>query len=123
MYGVWVFDVASRIWSQWPDIPAASAEEIGAEGNIICTQRRLWRCGDGFDKVVYLDIMRDDFDDFSGVGELGVSPKTGNWEAVSFGPVTVAGEDGKADNIEAKMGRPGVHLAEAYPVPRAGTDS
>jgi hypothetical protein len=65
--------------------------------------------------------MRDDFDDFSGVGELGVSPKTGNWEAVSFGPITVAGEGGKADNIEAKMGRPGMHLAEAYFVPRAGT--
>ena len=117
---VWAFDVASRIWSQWPDIPATGAEDIEGEGNIICTESRLWRCGDGFGKVVYLDIVRDDIDDFSGVGEIGVSPKTGDWETVSFGPIKVSGEGSTDDEIEAKMGRPGMHLAEAYPVPRTG---
>ena len=117
---VWAFDVASRIWSQWPDIPTAGAEDIAGEGNIICTESRLWRCGDGFGKVVYLDIVRDDIDDFSGVGEMGVSPKTGSWETVSFGPIKVSGEGSKDDEIEAKMGRPGMQLAEAYPVPRTG---
>jgi hypothetical protein len=84
---VWTFDVASRIWSKWPDIPAAGVADIEGEGNIICTEGRLWRCGDGFGKVVYLEIVRDKVDDFSRVDELGVSPKTGNWETVSFGPI------------------------------------
>jgi hypothetical protein len=117
---VWAFDVASRIWSQWPDIPATGVEDVAREGNIICTESRLWRCGDGFGKVVYLDIVRDEIDDFSGVGEMGVSPKTGSWGTVSFGPIKVSGEGSKDDEIEAKMGRPGMHLAEAYPVPRTG---
>jgi hypothetical protein len=117
---LWAFDVASRIWSQWPDIPAAGAEDIAGVGNIVCTESRLWRCGDGFGKVTYLDIVRDDIDDFSGVGEIGVSPKTGKWETVSFGPIKVSGEGSKDDEIEAKMGRPGMNLAEAYPVPRTG---
>lgn len=117
---VWAFNVASRIWSKWPDIPTAGAADIEGERNIICAESRLWRCGDGFGKVVYLDIVRDDVNDFSGVGELGVSPKTGNWETASFGPITVSGEESKDDEIEAKMGRSGIHLAEAYPVPRTG---
>jgi hypothetical protein len=60
--------------------------------------------------------VRDDVDDFSGVGELGVSPKTGHWETVSFGTITVSGEGSKDDEIGAKMRRLGMHLAEAYPV-------
>jgi hypothetical protein len=117
---VWAFDVASRIWSRWLDIPSAGAEEIEGEGTIICTESRLWRCGDGFGKVVYLDLVRDAIDDFSGVGELGVSPKTGNWQTVSFGPITVSGEGSQDDDVEAKISRPGMHLAEAYPLPRIG---
>jgi hypothetical protein len=117
---IWTFDVASRIWSQWPDITAAGAEDVAGAGNIVCTESKLWRCGDGFGKVIYLDIVRDDIDDFSGVGEIGVSPKTGKWETVSFGPIKVSGESSIDDEIEARMGRPGMHLAEAYPVPRTG---
>jgi hypothetical protein len=64
--------------------------------------------------------VRDKVDDFSGVDELGVSPKTGKWEMVSVGPINVSGEESKYDEIEAEMGRPGMHLAEAYPVPRTG---
>jgi len=76
--------------------------------------------GDGFGKVVYLEIVRDKVDDFSGMDELGVSPKTGKWEMVSVGPINVSGEESKHDEIEAEMGRPGMHLAEAYPAPRTG---
>jgi hypothetical protein len=75
---VWTFDVTSRTWSKWPDIPATGATEIEGEGNIIYTKSRLQRCGDGFGKVVYLEIVRDKVDDFSGVGELDVSSKTSN---------------------------------------------
>jgi hypothetical protein len=39
---------------------------------------------------------------------------------VSFGPVKVSGEGSKDDEIEAKMARLGMHLAEAYPMPRTG---
>jgi hypothetical protein len=115
---VWTFDVTSRTWSKWPDIPAAGAAEIEGEGNIICTESRLQRCGDGFGKVVSLEIVKDKVDDFSGVGELDVSSKTDNWKTASFGPINVSGEESKDDEIEAKMSRPEVHLAEAYPVPR-----
>jgi hypothetical protein len=119
-YNVWTFDVASRIWSKWPNIPAAGAADIEGERNIICTESRLWRCGDGFGKVVYLEIVRDKVDDFSGMDELGVSPKTGKWEMVSVGPINVSGEESKHDEIEAEMDRSGMHLAEAYPVPWTG---
>jgi hypothetical protein len=83
-------------------------------------ESRLCRCGDGFGKVAYLEIVRDRVDDFSGVGELGVSPKTGSWETVSFGPVNASREESKDDEIEAKMGRLVMHLAEAHPVPWTG---
>jgi hypothetical protein len=86
---VWTFDNASRIWSKWPDIPATRTADIEDEGNTICTESRLWRCGDVFGKVVYLEIVRDKVDNSSGAGELGVSPKTGNWEMASFGPINV----------------------------------
>lgn len=39
---------------------------------------------------------------------------------MSFGPITVSGESSKDDDVEAKISRPGMHLAEAYPVPRIG---
>ena len=77
---VWVFDVASRVWSQWPSVPEPGAEEIAGEGTICCTESRLYRVGDGFGKVDWLDLVRDEIDDFSGKGEWGVGPKTGTWE-------------------------------------------
>ena len=109
-----------RTWSKWPDISAAGAAEIEGEGNIICTESRFWRCGDGFGGAVYLEIVRDKVADFSGVGKLDVSPKTSNWETASFGPINVSGEASKDDEIEAKMSRPEAYLAETYPVPRTG---
>lgn len=117
---VWAFDIDSRIWSRWPDIPAVGAEDVAGQGYLVCTGSRLWRCGDGFGKVVYLDVVKDDVNDISGSSEMGVSPKSGTWETVSFGPIKVAGEGSKDDEIEAKMGRPGMQLADAYPVPRSG---
>ena len=70
--------------------------------------------------MVYLDIVRDDVDDFSGSSEMGVSPKTGNWETVEFAPIPVSGEGSEEERIEAKMGRPGMNVASAYPSPRQG---
>ena len=114
---VWAFDVASRIWSKWHDVPPPGPEDIAEEGIICCTQSRLWRCGDGFGKMSYLDIVRDDFDDFAGKGELGVSPKSGDWQSITFGGNAGAqGEDEKgAAKAETPMGQ-----AERLPVPRKG---
>ena len=67
MRDVWTFDVASRIWSKWLDIPAAGAADIEGEGNINASR-----------------------------------------------------EESKDDEIEAKMGRLVMHLAEAHPVPWTG---
>jgi Galactose oxidase, central domain/Kelch motif len=79
MRDIWAFDVAGRVWSQWPSVPDVGAEEVPGEGKICRTESRLYRVGDGFGKVDWLDLVIDTIDDFSGKGEWGVGPKSGTW--------------------------------------------
>ena len=99
---VWAFDVASRVWSRWPDIPDSGVGD--GEGNICCIESRLWRCGDGFGKVAHLDIVRQQFDDISSEGEYGIGPKSGKWEVHSFG--VKEGYEEVEVAVEKKMGKP-----------------
>jgi len=116
---VWTFDVSSREWNRWPDIPPPGPDEAAGEGRICCIESRLWRTGDGFGKVTYLEIVRDDADDASGKSELGVSPKTGEWNVLSFhqNPAT-PDQAGAADETVAKG--PTTRAEDELPIPRQG---
>ncbi|KAL9042201.1 MAG: hypothetical protein Q9214_003854 [Letrouitia sp. 1 TL-2023] len=81
---LWGFDVASRIWSKFPDAPGP------ARGGacLTLTQNRLYRMG-GFDgqselggQIDYLDVSATTFDDKGGRGELAVVASTRQWETV-----------------------------------------
>jgi len=81
---VWAFDVASRMWSPYPDAPGP------ARGGtcLTFTQNRLYRYG-GFDgkselggQIDYLNLLVATFDDQSGKGELALSVGKGKWETV-----------------------------------------
>lgn len=83
---VWAFDIASRMWSPYPDAPGPSRGGT----SLTFTQNRLYRYG-GFDgkgelggQIDYLDLLVATFDDQSGKGELALSPRTGKWETVTF---------------------------------------
>ena len=91
---VWTFDISSRVWTSWPSLPEPGPEDVAGDGQIVCIESRLWRVGDGFGKMYSLAIVRDDADDGSGKGELGVSLKSGEWEVFEFG-ATAAAEGGK----------------------------
>lgn len=112
---VWTFDVSSRVWARWPDIPSPGPEDVAFEGSICCVESRLWRVGDGFGKVMYLDIVRDDADHGSGKSELGVSPKDGKWRVLSF--VETSAEQTQSD--AEKLPSPVVNAGN-LPMPRKG---
>lgn len=116
---VWMFDISSRVWSRWADVPTPSAEETAGEGRLLCFESRLWRVGDGFGVVHYFDIVRDKADDAWGdaTTELGVSPRTGSWEKLSFNsdqsPATGKQEkNGNTDVVNPTA------KADSLPVPR-----
>jgi hypothetical protein len=73
----WSFDVYSRMWARLPDLPDPGVEEVAGDGRLFCAESRLWRVGDGFGKIAYLELSRDVADDFSGKAEIGITPKTG----------------------------------------------
>lgn len=110
----WAFDVTSRSWSLWPTLPEPGPEDVAGEGRIFCKDSRLWRVGDGFGKVSYLEISRDIASDFSGKSELGVTPKTGQWTTLSFGATAKAqAQDEKQDTTKGPTAR-----ADELPIPR-----
>lgn len=81
---VWAFDIASRMWSQYPDVPGPPR----GGPSLTSTQNRLYRFG-GFDgkkelggPIQYLRLIRSTFDDSGGKGELAVAPLSGQWESV-----------------------------------------
>ncbi len=111
---VWAFDVASRIWSRWADVPKSDDED--GDGNICCIESKLWRCGDGFGKVAHFDILRNVFDDMSGKGELGVSPKTGEWEIHTFG--VKPAQEKPEKQVEEKMGGQPTDTKSLFPATR-----
>lgn len=110
----WAFDVSSRAWSLWPTLPTPGVEEVAGEGRIYCTESRLWRVGDGFGKMSYLELSRDIANDFSGKSEIGVTPKTGQWTTLSFGTTAKAQIQGeKHDSSPGPTTR-----ADDLPIPR-----
>lgn len=81
---VWAFDIASRLWSQFPDAPSPAR----GGPSLTLSRERLYRFG-GFDgekelggPVHFLRLTNSAFDDKGGKGELGVAPLTGQWESV-----------------------------------------
>ena len=81
---VWAFDVASRLWSQFPDAPGPAR----GGPSLTLSRERLYRFG-GFDgekelggSIQFLRITESTFDDKGGKGELAVAPLTGQWESV-----------------------------------------
>ena len=89
---LWAFDVASRVWARLPDLP--ETDVAAGEGQICCTQNRIWRCGDDHGQVSHIDVEVDRFDDMSGKGELGISPKADGWQVhpAAVKPNSEAGE-------------------------------
>lgn len=111
---LWAFDVASRIWSRWQDLPQSDADD--GEGNICCIESRIWRTGDGFGKAAHFDVVRNHFNDMGGKGELGVSPKTGEWEIHTFG--VKPGQGGLEEKVEKKMGGKPTNTESLFPARR-----
>jgi hypothetical protein len=115
MRDIWAFDVADRVWSQWPSVPDVGAEEFPGEGRICCTESRLYRVGDGFGKVDWLDLVIDTIDDFSGKGEWAVGPKSGTWGR------TLKKTREKLEVKEvAEASKPPLSKADDMPMPRKG---
>ncbi|KAK4695625.1 hypothetical protein P7C71_g2155, partial [Lecanoromycetidae sp. Uapishka_2] len=81
---IWAFDVASRVWSQYPDVPGPPR----GGPSLTLTRERLYRFG-GFDgekelggSIQYLRLTRSMFNDKGGKGDLAVSPLDGQWANV-----------------------------------------
>ena len=81
---VWAFDIASRLWSQFPDAPGPPR----GGPSLTLSRERLYRFG-GFDgenelggPIHFLRLTKSTFDDKGGKGELAVAPRTGQWESV-----------------------------------------
>jgi len=81
---IWAFDIASRVWSQYPDAPGPPR----GGPSLTLTRERLYRFG-GFDgekelggSIQYLRLASSTFDDKGSKGKLAVSPLTGQWETV-----------------------------------------
>lgn len=115
MRDVWAFDVAGRVWSQWPSVPEVGLGEVDGEGKVACTESRLYRVGDGFGKVDWLELVREDINDFSGKGEWSVGLKSGKWER------QVEGTMEKLEVKEAgEPSKPPLTKVDDMPVPRKG---
>jgi hypothetical protein len=117
---VWMFDISSRVWSQWADVPPPSTEETAGEGRLLCFESRLWRSGDGFGIIHYFDIVRDKADDAWGdsTTELGVSPKTGSWEKLSFSAAQSPANEVQQKIQDINTLHP-TDKADSLPIPRS----
>ncbi len=81
---VWAFDIASRLWSQLPDVPGPAR----GGPSLTLSQGRLYRFG-GFDgekelggPIQLLRLRKSTLDDKGGKGELAVAPLNGQWESI-----------------------------------------
>ena len=80
---VWAFNIASTVWSKFPDAPGPAR----GGPSLTLSQERLYRFG-GFDgekelggSIQFLRLTQHTFDDKGGKGELAVAPLTGQWES------------------------------------------
>lgn len=81
---VWAFDIASRVWSQFPDAPGATR----GGPSLTVSQGRLYRFG-GFDgqkelggSIQFLRLTNSTRDNRDGKGEPAAAPLTGQWESL-----------------------------------------
>lgn len=110
----WAFDVTSRAWSVWPSLPEPDVEDVAGEGRIYCIESRLWRVGDGFGKMSYLEISRDVASDFGGTSEIGVTPKTGQWTTLPSGSTPKTSAQSEKEGATSSP----TARADDLPVPR-----
>lgn len=110
----WAFDVGTRAWAKLPDIPDPGPLEIAGEGRIVSLNDRLWRLGDGFGRVMYLDLNGDKP---SGAGsQLSIALKDGViWEVVNFGTEATDGES------HGKTSTPTTSQPVSLPLPRVSS--
>ncbi|KAJ9614154.1 hypothetical protein H2200_002290 [Cladophialophora chaetospira] len=78
----WSFNVGTRVWTRLPDIPDAGPSEIANEGKLVYLNGKLWRLGDGFGRVLYLDIA-----EHQSQPDASVEPPKADkeWQVISFG--------------------------------------
>lgn len=81
---VWAFNIASRLWTQFPDAPGPAR----GGPSLTISQERLYRFG-GFDgekelggAIQFLRLVTSKSDDKGGKGQLAVAPLNGQWESV-----------------------------------------
>ena len=81
---VWAFDIASRLWSQFPDAPGPAR----GGPSLTLSRERLYRFG-GFDgekelggSLQSLRLAKSTFDDNGGKGELAIATLAGQWEDI-----------------------------------------
>ncbi|KEF55986.1 uncharacterized protein A1O9_07566 [Exophiala aquamarina CBS 119918] len=113
----WAFDIGTRVWAKLPDIPDPCPLEIAGEGRIVNVNNRLWRLGDGFGRVMYIDLNGSHS---SGAGsQISIALKTGvKWEVVNFGTEATDGaSQGKMSSEPATTSSQPVSL----PLPRVSS--
>lgn len=110
----WAFDVGTRVWTRLPELPEAGPAEIAGEGAMTYSHGRLWRLGDGFGRVLYLDL-----DEPSGASSS--SPELvkgiGEWQVISFG--TEASDPAATEGDKPKHASSNTEGAQ-LPMPRSG---
>lgn len=121
----WAFDIPSRIWTRYPDLPELSTplSENHASSYILHSSSSLIQTGPEHTTLYALPLSLDKFNDMSGEGELGVSPKPpGTWQAYSLIPdaAAIQSQHLKALHlVEEKMGPSSHPRLEDCPPPRA----
>lgn len=72
---MWSFDISSRTWAELPDPPGPST----SNPSLALVDQRLYTFSAG--QTGWLDITKGSYDDFSGRGELGLTP-FGPWQSL-----------------------------------------
>ncbi|KAK5054681.1 hypothetical protein LTR84_001573 [Exophiala bonariae] len=110
----WAFDIGTRAWAKLPDIPDPGPLEIAGEGRIVYRNDRLWRLGDGFGRVMYLDLNKANS---AGTGsQISVALKDGVcWEVVNFGTEVTDGES------QGTSSAPTTNQPVSLPLPRVSS--
>jgi hypothetical protein len=101
----WAFDVATSVWSRLDTIPEPGPSEVPNEGRLAYMDGKLWRLGDGFGRVMYLDLIRSQ--------SSSVAPDA-KWQVITFGTEAT---DPEAKNTDANVSHASSDTL-ALPMPR-----